>query len=93
MTYKLDLTKDALKFIEKLEPKHFKQVVNKVLSLLENPQPNDSKKLIGYDDYFRVSVGEYRVIYRIDKEEIVKIALIGKRNDDEVYKQFQRKMK
>jgi mRNA interferase RelE/StbE len=92
MIYKLDLTKDALRFIEELEPKHFKQVVNKILSLLENPQPNDGKKLIGYDDYFRVSVGEYRVIYRVDKET-VKVALVGKRNDDEVYKQFQRRMK
>ncbi len=92
MNYKLDVTKDSLEFAEQLEPKRFKQVINKTLSLLTNPKPNDSQKLVGYDEYIRVDVGEYRIIYRL-QDEVVKVALIGKRNDDEVYKQFERKMR
>jgi mRNA interferase RelE/StbE len=91
MNYKLDVTKDVLEFIEELEPKRFKQVLNKTLSLLENPHPHDSKKLIGYEEYYRADVGEYRIIYRVD-DDTVRIALIGKRND-EVYKKFERKSK
>ena len=34
-------------------------------------------------------IGEYRIIYRI-QEDILKIALIGKRNDAEVYRQLER---
>jgi mRNA interferase RelE/StbE len=90
MNYKLDVTKDVLEFIGELEPKRFKQVLNKTLSLLENP--HDSKKLIGYEEYYRADVGEYRIIYRVDKDT-VRGALIGNRNDDEVYKQFERKAK
>lgn len=81
MNYKLDVTKDVLEFIQELDPKRFKQVLNKTLSLLENPHPHDSKKLIGYEEYYRADVGEYRIIYRVDKD-ILKVALIGKRNDD-----------
>ncbi len=72
-----------------LPPKQFRQVVTTVLKLRQNPEPNDSKRLIGYPDYRRVDVGEYRVIYRLG-EDTVYIALVGKRNDDEVYKKFKR---
>jgi mRNA interferase RelE/StbE len=92
MIYKLGFSKAALKFLEDLPPKQFRQVVNKVFGLLSNPKPQDSKKLIGFDEYLRADSGEYRIIYWIS-EETVNIDLIGKRNDDEVYKQFERKNK
>jgi mRNA interferase RelE/StbE len=34
-------------------------------------------------------VGEYRVIYRISGDT-VEVLLVGKRNDDEVYKDWKR---
>jgi mRNA-degrading endonuclease RelE of RelBE toxin-antitoxin system len=44
---KLDFTKDFLKEIAKLPPKHFRQVVTKALALLNEPDPPDSKQLEG----------------------------------------------
>jgi mRNA interferase RelE/StbE len=85
---KIDITKSAGKFIKKLSPKQFKQVVGTVLGLRENPKPHDSKQLIGYPEYRRVDIGEYRIIYRSDMGTLY-IATIGKRNDDEVYKRFK----
>lgn len=38
-----------------------------------------------------VDCGEYRIVYRFKPEEdLVEIILVGKRNDDEVYKQLAR---
>jgi mRNA interferase RelE/StbE len=85
---KIDITKSAGKFIKKLPLKQFKQVVGTVLGLRENPNPHDSKQLIGYPEYRRVDIGEYRIIYRVDTGTVY-IATIGKRNDDEVYKRFK----
>ena len=85
---KIDITKSAGKFIKKLPPKQFKQVVGTILGLRENPKPHDSKQLIGYPEYQRVDIGEYRIIYRVDSATVY-IATIGKRNDDEVYKRFK----
>lgn len=48
--------------IEKLPPKHFRQLVKKIFSLCEDPYPPDSKGLKGYT-YQRVDAGEYRIIY------------------------------
>jgi len=36
-----------------------------------------------------VDCGEYRIIYYVDGE-VLRVPLIGKRNDDEVYKRLQR---
>ena len=87
--HNLDFSKQALGFIESLQLKQKKQIANKIQSLLENPRPQDCKKLKGGDEYFRVDVGEYRIIYSIEKTTIL-IFVIGKRNDDDVYRKFER---
>jgi len=51
--------------------------------------PPDSASLHGYKDYFRVDVGEFRVVYKFDAK-VVYIIIVGKRNDDEVYKRLDR---
>ena len=86
--HKIDITKAAGKFIQKLPPKQFRQVVSTILGLRENPAPHDSKQLTGYPEYKRVDIGEYRIIYRFDSDTVY-IAIVGKRNDDEVYKRFK----
>jgi mRNA interferase RelE/StbE len=88
--YKLDITKAAGKFVRKLDAKQFRQVLSTVLKLREEPEPHDSKQLIGSPEYRRVDIGEYRIIYRVE-EDTIKIAVVGKRNDDDVYKRFERK--
>jgi mRNA interferase RelE/StbE len=87
--HNLDLSKQALRFIESLQLKQKKQIANKIQILLENPKPQDCEKLKSGDEYFRVDVGEYRIIYSIEKTKIL-IFVIGKRNDDDVYHKFER---
>ena len=82
---------DAAKFISELEPKRFKQIVSKILSLLKEPKPRDSQELKGYS-FHRVDSGVYRVIYAFT-EEVVTVVIVGKRNDDEVYKELKRNYK
>jgi len=60
------------------------------MDLLKNPKPHDSSKLKGYPDLYRKDVGEYRIIYKFE-DETVYVLLIGKRNDDDVYKRLTRK--
>jgi mRNA interferase RelE/StbE len=85
---KLNVTNSALNFLEELPAKQFKQLVNSVFSLLKNPTPHDSQVLKGYP-YRRVDCGEYRIIYQIETGEL-QVILIGKRNDDDVYKKLKR---
>ena len=85
------LSRDAMSFVEKMQPKHAKQVLLKILALCKDPQPPDSLQLKGSKEgYRRADSGEYRIIYRVEGD-LLEVHLVGKRNDDEVYRQFARK--
>jgi mRNA interferase RelE/StbE len=91
MILKLKPNRDIEKSLTDLPPKHFRQIMLKVLKLLSNPYPNDVKKIVmNNTDYLRADVGEYRIIYKVD-EEVLNLVLIDKRNDDAVYKALKRK--
>ena len=85
---KLDIKRPAFDCLVELQAKQFKQVMLSIIRLTKDPHPQDSKKLTGYP-YHRIDMGEFRVIYDIDNEETVRIILVGKRNDDEVYKRLK----
>ncbi|MGI0494040.1 type II toxin-antitoxin system RelE family toxin [Alkalinema pantanalense CENA528] len=88
---KLDGLGQVLAFLKGLQPKVAAQIAKKIFSLNLDPLPNDSKAMIGYDNHYRVDVGEYRIVYRyLPDEDLVLIILVGKRNDDEVYKRLKR---
>lgn len=92
MSHLLDYDKGLLKELSDFPPKHFKQVVSKILMLTQDAFPPDSKLLIGYDNLWRVDSGEYRIIYTASDSQVT-ILLVGKRNDDEVYRHLERKFK
>jgi mRNA interferase RelE/StbE len=88
---KLDGLGTVLDFLNGLQPKIAAQISKKVLSLNLDPFPADSKKLKGYDKYYRVDSGEYRIVYSYNSTaDLIEIILVGKRNDDEIYKKLER---
>ena len=86
--FKLDLTKSVISYLNKLPPKQYRQGVKKIFSLLVDPKPSDPIPLKAYL-FRRTDIGEYRIVYRIE-DETIKIPLIDKRNDDQVYKVLKR---
>ena len=65
------LTNDALSFIKKMQPKHAKQVLIKIIDLRSNPFPPDSSELKGsLNNFRRTDCGEYRIIYTSSENEL-----------------------
>ena len=93
---KIKLSKRAADFLTTLQrsqPKHAKQIARKIRELQERDGVvHDAKDLVGMSPYRRTDQGEYRIVFTIDGDTIV-IELIGKRNDDEVYRQLKRVLK
>jgi mRNA interferase RelE/StbE len=90
---KLDGLATVLDFLKGLQPKIAAQIARKVLSLNVDLLPSDTKELKGYTGLYRVDSGEYRIVYQFDaQEDLVTVLLVGKRNDDDVYKQLRRLM-
>ncbi len=48
-----------------------------ILSLRNNPRPNGCKKLVSrkYDNLYRIRVGEWRILYAIEEDEVIIIIL------------------
>lgn len=87
----LRMTRQALKALESLDAKQYRQVGLAVFGLLKDQQPHDSRALRGAKHgERRIDVGEYRVIYSSSKD-VVEILVIGKRNDDAVYQVWERR--
>lgn len=88
---KLAITNNAAKALAELPAKQYKQVATAIFSLLRDPTPHDSLLLHGAKHgERRVDTGEYRVIYHLADENTLEVLVIGKRNDDEVYRQWLR---
>jgi mRNA interferase RelE/StbE len=80
--YTLELTRSAEKELAALPKKILAKVAEQLDELEENPRPIGYIQLKGNDKYFRVRVGDYRIIYAIDDDaKIVDIRAIANRKD------------
>ncbi|MEK7122547.1 MAG: type II toxin-antitoxin system RelE/ParE family toxin [Patescibacteria group bacterium] len=85
----INLSRETHKFLRRLPTKHAQQIARKIYALAENPHPTDSSQLRNHNEYRRADIGEYRIVYRISPETLF-ITLVGKRNDDDVYRRMKR---
>jgi mRNA interferase RelE/StbE len=87
----IDIKPSAIKEISILPKKHQGQIKKSIGGLDSNPFPQDYKHLKRHKNCYRLSCGEYRIIYHYDKsEDLVTILAVGKRNDGDVYERFKR---
>ena len=84
--YKIALEKRAAKSLSSLPVSICRKVTLSLEQLSNNPKSKGSKKLSGaFKNYWRIRIGDYRVVYEIDdKEMIVRVYRVMHRK--EVYK-------
>jgi mRNA interferase RelE/StbE len=86
---KIVLGKHAGAFLEKIPSKHARQIVERIDALRLSPSSVVSEDLKGFHPFRRLKSGEYRIVFFIENDTL-HIPIIGKRNDDEIYKQIAR---
>ena len=85
MTYRIELTKAAVRDLSDIPTNILKRVDGCILALAEDPLPPGVKKLKNSDGLYRVRVSDYRIIYRIEQEILtILVVKIGHRR--EVYR-------
>ena len=91
MTYKLKFTKHSNKVWGKLDAAIVVQFKKKLKERLENPRVSKDK-LSGYDNVYKIKLRSagYRLAYEVKEETIIVLVLtIGKRENNQVYKNLQ----
>ena len=80
--YSIEFLKTARKELAKLPRQIQQRIAAKIDSLVLDPYPPDSKKLKNGAGRFRVRVGDYRIIYRLEDDRCVVLVIkIGHRRD------------
>lgn len=81
MSYSVIIDRFAQKQLDKIPPPHFNRIIRAIDALSTDPRPHGSKKLTGRPAY-RIRIGNYRVIYRIEDAVLtVFVVDIGHRKD------------
>ena len=86
----IKLSSQAGKIIQKIPHKDACPITQKIDILATFHDTLSSKAIIWHKPLRRIRVWNYRVVYYIERD-ILQIYVIGKRNDDEVYRKLQRK--
>jgi mRNA interferase RelE/StbE len=66
MAYSIFLRPAAARNLDSLPSEARGRIEQAIDRLADNPRPRGSKKLTGFEDEWRLRVGEYRVLYVID---------------------------
>ncbi|MEA5512285.1 type II toxin-antitoxin system RelE/ParE family toxin [Crocosphaera sp. UHCC 0190] len=75
MSYHIIIPKPVQKQLDELPQKQRKRMIADIRLLADTPRPNGVKKLKGYDNSYRIRIGNYRVIYRIQDKEMLILVL------------------
>ncbi|MCY4014977.1 MAG: type II toxin-antitoxin system RelE/ParE family toxin [Gammaproteobacteria bacterium] len=80
--YDLEISRTAERQLRRLPRADQARVVQAMLQLATDPYPRGTRKLLGYDDVFRIRVGQYRVLYSVSEATVIVVVLkIGHRRD------------
>lgn len=83
--FEVYLERAAERDLKRLSREDFYRIISHIKALAGNPRPSGCRKLTGSESDWRIRLGEYRVIYEINKKaKVVKVMRIRHRR--EVYR-------
>jgi len=79
--FRITFARSASKELESLDSTVVQRVVPKIRELAADPRPSGCRKIVGSKDSWRIRVGDYRVIYRIDDQiSLVQVLVVRHRS-------------
>jgi mRNA interferase RelE/StbE len=80
-SYQIEFTRSATKDLRKIDRSRIPQILERIESLGDEPRPPGCKKLTGSERTYRIRVGDYRVIYEVEDDDLVLIVRIRHRSE------------
>lgn len=82
MKYRVEIASGAGRQVKSLPKEARDRILAKLLALADDPRPSGVTKLEGEKDAYRIRVGDYRILYRIQDEVLlVLVVRVGHRRD------------
>lgn len=73
--YTVIVERQAEKALRRLPREILTRVDRLLLSVADEPRPAGCKKLRGYENLYRVRVGDWRLIYAVEDDELVVLVI------------------
>ncbi len=82
VSYEIRWKKSAISDLYRIDKQFLRRIIRAVEALTSNPFTQQSKKLHGVEQIYRLRVGDFRIIYEVDSSaKIITIYHIGYRKD------------
>lgn len=80
--YEIYIERTAERDLRRLPSHPFSNIIARLKALSAEPRPIGCGKIVGTDDFWRVRVGDYRIIYEIDDSaRAVRVMRVRHRKD------------
>jgi mRNA interferase RelE/StbE len=73
--YQILIRKEARKILSRLPKKLLARISNAIDGLAGNPRPEGCKKLEGYANLYRMRVGDWRISYAIEDDQLIVLVI------------------
>jgi mRNA interferase RelE/StbE len=88
MAYRIEFSPAAARQLKRINRRVLERIAEKIDSLAIEPRPAGAEKLSGYDDIYRVRVGDYRIVYGV-KDRLVLVAILRVGDRADVYQRIR----
>jgi mRNA interferase RelE/StbE len=83
--YRVDIDRPAMRDLAKLPLELRSRIVARIQALGADPRPRGARKLTGSTDRYRIRVGDYRVLYRVD-DDVLLVLVVAVALREHVYR-------
>jgi mRNA interferase RelE/StbE len=81
-SYQVEFAKNAQKDLKKIPSQQVAKIIAAIDKLALEPLHSNSKKLVDWENTYRIRVGDYRVLYELENSVlIVFVVEVGHRKD------------
>jgi mRNA interferase RelE/StbE len=84
-SYKVRWKSSALKELKSLPSEVIARVIREVDGLGNDPFPDGIRKLAGTERTYRIRVGDYRIVYSVDGDQLI-VEIIRVRHRKDIYR-------
>jgi len=83
--YTITFARSARKELERLSADVVGRIFPRIEALAQNPRPPGCRKLRGFENLWRIRIGDYRVVYQVFDDKMV-VDIVAVRHRSQIYK-------
>lgn len=80
MAYSIEYAPAAQRQVKKISKQYIENILEKIERLSQNPRPPGVDKLTGTRNEYRLRIGDFRVIYLIEEDQLLILKAAHRRN-------------